>query len=172
MDVEKLVFAVVTVPRKPQYVHQTLASLFASDRLVHDLTAIDLFVGTNDTAYLAHMRHHAEIMVHALTEEENAEIRDWTPHRKCCHTHWRCLSHPIPEEGGICVVEDDVVFRNGFIELLAATVEEMEQVHGLRDYALALTSGYDFERDRTFYRGARFCSYGYAYYGLSATRCT
>ena len=42
MDVQKLTLAVATVPRQPQYIHQTLASLFASDPLVNDLPAVHL----------------------------------------------------------------------------------------------------------------------------------
>ena len=61
--------------------------------------------------------------------------------------------------------EDDIVLRDRFVQRLIETVSEMENEGGLRDYALALFAAYDFEQDASFYRGKRYCSYGYEYYG-------
>jgi len=167
MDLGRLVLAIMTVDRTPPYVHQTLASMFAADPLVHELSSVHLVIGTDRTEYLENYRQHRRLCFHSLSHEEHAEIADWDVHRRFCHNYVRCLSLPIPDDGGICVCEDDIVFRDLFLQRLVETVDEMENDAGLRDYCLALFAAYDFERDPTFYRGERFCSYGYAFYGTT-----
>lgn len=168
LDVSQLTLAVMTVDREPQYVHQTLASLFASGRAVHDIKQIYLVVGSPSCEYVAHYRHHKNITIHALSNAEAKTIAEWKVHRRFCHNYARCLSLPIPPGGGICVCEDDVVFRDLFVERLVATVNEMEGESQLADYCLALFSCFDFEQEPSFYRGKRYCSYGYRFHG---TQC-
>jgi hypothetical protein len=126
MDFSRLVLAIMTVDRTPAYVHQTLASLFAADPLVHELSLVHLVIGTNDTTYLEGYRHHKHLSFHPLTEEERERTREWWAHRRFCHNYVRCLGLPIPEGGGICVCEDDLVFRDLFLARLMGTIHEME----------------------------------------------
>jgi len=168
MELDGLVVAVMTVDRTPAYVHQTIASLFAADRRVHELPCVHLVIGTSAAAYLDHLRQHEALRFHPLSAEEHERTREWTVHRRFCHNYVRCLSLPIPEGGGICVCEDDVVFRDGFVGHLLDTIGEMEGEGRLRDYCLALFSECDFEAEPSFYRGLRYCSYGCSYHG---TQC-
>ncbi len=168
MELQQLVLAIMTVPRDPPYVHQTIASLLASDPLLHELSLVHLVIGSSNAEYLASYRHHRMLAFHPLTEEEEEGIKGWWVHRRFCHNYVRCLSLPIPEGGGICVCEDDVVFRDRFLQLLLLAVHEMEHDAGLRDYCLALFCDADLETSASFYRGKHFCSYGWPFHG---TQC-
>lgn len=168
MDVEKLVLAITTVDREPQYVHRTLASLFAADPWVHDVSSIHVVIDTSDAGYLQDYRHHRKLSFHPLRKAEHNRIEDWGPHRRCCNNYFRCLSLPIPEGGGICVCEDDIVFRDLFVQHLLATVGELEAHTGTADYCLALFTDCDLEQNASFYRGRHFCSYGWPFHG---TQC-
>lgn len=168
MELGKLVLAIMTVDRDPPYVHQTLASLFAADGLVHELTSVHLVIGTSDAQYLDNYRHHGGLSFHPLTEEEHEEIKSWGTHRRFCHNYVRCLSLPIPDGGGICVCEDDIVFRDLFLQRLLQAIDEMENDAGLTDYCLALFTDCDLEGEPSFYRGRHFCSYGWSFHG---TQC-
>jgi hypothetical protein len=168
MDFRKLVVAVMTVDREPAYVHQTLASLFASDGMVHEVSPIHLMIDASDTSYLGGYRHHRDLSLHPLSSTESERIAKWSRHRRFCRNYVRCLSLPIPEGGGICVCEDDLVFRDLFIQRLLMTVGELEASTGASDYCLALFTDCDLERDVSFYRGRYFCSYGWPFHG---TQC-
>jgi len=163
-----LVLAVMTVDREPQYVHQTLASLLAADDLVHELGAVHLVIGCSEACYLEVYRHHKMLVFHPLSVEEDAGIQDWSVHRRFCHNYVRCLSLPIPEDGGICICEDDIVLRDSFLQRLLLTIHEMEDEAGLRDYCLSLFADADFEANASFYRGRYYCSYGTGFHG---TQC-
>jgi len=168
MDVKQLVLAITTVDREPQYVHRTLASLFAADSLAHDLHSVHLVIDTCDVGYLQDYRHHERLSFHPLRQSERDRMKDWTPHRRCCHNYMRCLSLPIPEGGGVCVCEDDIVFRDQFVHRLLGTVDELEEHTGANDYCLSLFTDCDLEQSASFYRGRYFCSYGWSFHG---TQC-
>jgi len=168
MDARKLVLAIMTVDREPQYVHRTLASLFASDPLVHEVSSVHLVIDTSESAYLRDYRHHGKLLFHPLRDAEYERTADWSPHRRFCRNYVRCLSLPVPDGGGLCVCEDDVVFRDLFVQRLLTTIDELEAHTGKTDYCLALFTDCDLERDPSFYRGRHFCSYGWPFRG---TQC-
>jgi len=160
---------ILTVPRKPEYVHSTLASIFASDPLVHKLPPIQVMVGDGDGGYLDCYRQHSRIDVRPLEEPESKRILGWGPHRRMCHNYHRCLTVPLGRAKGMCVCEDDIVVCDGFISRLLATVEEMEGAHGLRKYLLACYAPYRLGVEPAYRRGRYFASYAAeSYYG---TQC-
>jgi hypothetical protein len=161
--IEDLVLAISTVNRSPQYVHQTLASLFASDPAVHRLSDVWLLVDGNDF-HLRDYRHHGRLRIVPLTPEERTRMTGWSIHRRTCHNYYRCLSVPLAGQRGIIVCEDDVVFRDQFLVRLIDTLEEM-RAHRLHKFALALYASHDFEDEHSFYRGALYCSYGWVFFG-------
>jgi hypothetical protein len=162
---DELRIAIATVPREPQYIHGTLASLFASDPYVHGVAGLHLLVGAPGEDYLDSYRHHRRIHIEPLSEIDARRSAAWTVHRKACLNHYRCLSLSLGEARGLCVCEDDVVFCDGFVEKLLATVREMEEVHGLRRYLLACYVPYRLD-EPALHRGKRFASYpAHGYYG-------
>ena len=62
--------AIMTVNRDPQYVFQTIASLFASDPLVHQLGKLYLVVGSNNATYLDGLTHHKALNIVPMNDEE------------------------------------------------------------------------------------------------------
>jgi hypothetical protein len=165
---DQLRLAIATVPREPQYIHGTLASLFASDPYVHGIAGLHLFVGAPGQGYLDSYRHHRQIRIEPLSEIDAQRSADWTVHRKACLNHYRCLSLPLGNARGLCVCEDDVVFCDGFVEKLLATVREMEENYGLIRYLLACYVPYRLD-EPGLQRGKRFASYpAHGFYG---TQC-
>ena len=169
---DELTIAILTVSRSPQYIHQTLASMFAADETVHRVRHVWIMVGQEDTAYLDRYSHHQRITVCPLSPDEAKMVAEWNIHRRFNHNYHRCLSVLQRESEalsrGIVICEDDIIFRDKFLTRLLVTIHEMESDYSLRDYALALFSAHDFENDRSFYRGRLHCSYGYPFYG---TQC-
>jgi hypothetical protein len=156
--------AILTVDRDPQYVFQTLASMFLAEPALHVMDPIWILVGSDDASHLSCLLHHDRIRVIALSRPEAQRIKLWRIHRKFKHNYHRCLRVPLDGKRGIIVAEDDVVFRDHFVSRCLQAVQEIES-DDLRDYALALFSAYDFHRDPSFYRGQYYCSYGWSYYG-------
>jgi len=58
MDLDSLLLTIITVAREPAYIHQTLASMFMADPLVHDLSAVHLVVDSNKSFYLDNYGQH------------------------------------------------------------------------------------------------------------------
>jgi hypothetical protein len=164
---DDLAIAISTVNRSPQYVHQTLASLFAADPAVHRAGPVWVVVDSQDAAYLKEYSHHRLLRVQPLSESEAAESGGWAIHRRACRNYQRCLTLPLEGKKGVLVCEDDVVFRDLFLTRLVLTIQEMRSDR-LEQYALALFASHDFEGDASFYRGKLYCSYGWEYYGSQA----
>ena len=156
---EDLRIVISTVARQPEYVHTTLASLFASDPLMHRLCGVGLVVGGDDVSYLGPYGHHAGIDVYPLSHCDASLIRNWPTHRRFCHNYLRCLTLATGEAKGLCVCEDDVVFRDGFVSKLIRTVGEMEDEDGIAKYILACYVPYRLADDPSLRRGRYYASY-------------
>ncbi len=157
---ESLVIVVKTIQRKVSYIHQTLASMFAADPWVRRTGEVLLLVGGEDHSYLSDYLHHENIRVISMTEAELERLRPINRMKARAALN-RCRSLRIPLEGkiGVLILEDDVVCKDNFIRRLLATIREMEQDFGLRDYGLALFSPFDFEAIAGTFTGKRFCEY-------------
>lgn len=133
--------AVITVRRDVDYLPQTLASLFMSDAALHELPPVRLFVGSPDAHYVLDLAHHGRLRVEPLSAKEWTAIRDWSVHRRLSYNLWRALATPGDADGGVCVCEDDVIFRDGFVRKLLAAVAEIER-RELPKYVLTAYSMY------------------------------
>ncbi|HSL82459.1 MAG TPA: hypothetical protein VLF66_06750 [Thermoanaerobaculia bacterium] len=153
-DVE---LAIMTVARPVSYLPQTLASLFLADPLVWELPRIHLVVGSPDTQYLEDLAHHERLTVHPMPAAEWERIRKWGVHRRLSYNYWRCLSLPSGHLAGMCICEDDVVFREGFVAKLLQAVGEMRR-HGLTKYVLAAYSYFDHAAEPGRRRGDYYTS--------------
>ena len=153
-DVE---LAIMTVARQANYLPQTLASLFLSDPLVWELARIHLVVGSPDVQYLEDLAHHERLTVHRMRAADWEGIRKWGVHRRLSYNYWRCLSLPSGHLAGMCICEDDVVFREGFVAKLLQAVGEMRR-HGLTKYVLAAYSYFDYAAEPGRRRGVFYTS--------------
>jgi hypothetical protein len=148
----------MTAPRQPEYVHQTLASLFASDPLVQQIPQIDVMLDSADASHLRPDPHLENLKIHKLTRAEAETTSGWGPHRRFCYNYHRCLTLDIGHARGLLICEDDVIFREGFLAKLLAAIDEMEGCQ-LRKYLLACYSAYRLNDVPAFRRGRYFCSY-------------
>lgn len=153
-DVE---LVLMTVARPVSYLPQTLASLFLSDPLVQELPKVHLVVGSPDAGYLEDLAHHERLTVHRMRAAEWERIRKWGVHRRLAYNYWRCLSLPSEHLAGMCICEDDVVFREGFVAKLLQAVGEMRRA-GLEKYVLAAYSYFDYAAEPSRRRGVYYCS--------------
>lgn len=149
--------AVMTVQRSPEYIHATLASLFASDPLVHDLKGVHLLVGSADAQYLSGYRHHSRIHIHPMSQAEADQLSKWTLPRKVCFNYHRCLTLATAGAAGICICEDDVLFQDGFVGSMLSAINEMEQEHKILQYALRLFIPFEFGSEHPVPVG-KYCS--------------
>jgi hypothetical protein len=147
-----------SVFREPVYVHQTLASLFMSDPSVHK-SHVHLMVGGPDADYLRDYAHHPNLTVHRWTDSDAKTADGWWVHRLAAYNYWRCLTVDGSGHSGLCVCEDDVVFRAGFATKLAATIREIEEQHSQSKYVLAAYAPYSFNSHNQDSSGRRFCRY-------------
>jgi hypothetical protein len=168
VDLEHLTFAITTVDRQPCYLHETLASMFAAEPQLGERAVVHLVAGTNDVAYLDRYAQDERFRVHPLNDFEQEMIAPWSVPRRICHNYWRCLSLPIVEDGAICICEDDVVFRDGFLSQLFHTLDQMHAA-GLGESCLALSTPFcDFSADALSSGGRTFCFYRHFFMGTQS----
>lgn len=158
--------AISSVNREGGYVHQTLASLFMSDPLVHQCD-LRIMVGSADTSYLDDYRQH-RLQIEPLSTTEAEQIAPWSAHRRCAHNYSRCLGLPLGGHPGLLAIEDDAVFRHGFLTKLAATVNEIEE--SASEYVLSCFACYDFSENVANRRGYTY--YNYPADSFYSTVCT
>lgn len=170
--IDHIKFAFITTPRTPVYIHRTLTSFFASSRWVDGPPVVDLVVDDGELGSLDAYRHHDRIRLRTLSPQEVSTAKNWGPHRRCCYSHWRALATGLePHQRGLCVFEDDVVFRDGFAEKLAEVVEQIEHIRKIEGrhnrYVLACYAPCDLDRPEL--AGSRlFVPYGNGFYGAQA----
>lgn len=149
---------IMTVARDVNYLPQTLASLYLADPLVRDLRKVHLVLGSPDTRHVDELTHHGQLAVHRMSGQDWQKIKDWRVHQRLAFNYWRCLTLPDPGPAGVCICEDDIIFRDGFVTKLLQTINEM-RADGLHRYLLAAYSHYDYAADSSRRRGRYYCSY-------------
>jgi hypothetical protein len=163
-----LVLAVMTVAREPQYVHQTLASLFASDSEC-ELSMVHVVCGSPEVSHLSGYCHHSRVRIYPMSRREWEPIRDWPATRRLCANYFRCLGIPLGSAHGICICEDDVIFTDRFLPKLRRAVRQMEAQNAAREYLLSCYCPHRLEDSATEFRCRDVCVYpAKSYYG---TQC-
>ena len=135
---EDIQLAVLTVNRSPEYIHQTLCSLLLSGSEIRRLKNIDLVVGDARTAYLDEYKHHKLISIRSLHESAATQLAHWTVHRRFSFNYYRCLKQLSPDARGICICEDDIIVKDGFLNAILAVASRLEDVHRIHRYVLDL----------------------------------
>jgi len=153
----RLEIAIITVSREVNYLHQTLASLFMAEPHMHDLPPVRLLVGSPDCSYLSDLVHHRRLSVDVVPEREWSTIRDWPVQRRLGYNYWRALSTRMDAVEDLCICEDDVVFRDGFMVRLRAALDEIRSREAAK-YVLAAYSPYDLGDDPRWRRGRYYCA--------------
>jgi hypothetical protein len=159
-DPERLLIVIKTIDRDPQYIHQTLASLFTSDALLRRCGEVVLLVGGEGTDYLRNYLHHRHIRVISLSDAEREQVSELKILKmRAAFNRRRSFSIPLRGQAGMLILEDDVVFRDGFLRLLLQTLAELRSAFPLEEFGLALFSPHDFERYKERHVHGRVCTY-------------
>jgi len=165
-DIEQIRFAIMTVKREPSYIHQTLAGFFASGPPLDCIQPIELMLGTNEHAYLDAYKDSSLIQINRLTNQQWRMIEPWGVHRRFAFNLARSIRMGLHSTQGLCVCEDDVIFRDGFVDKLLRVVNQIEQK---RDrYVLACYAAYDFVNHSNNAGDLLYCDYPSGFYG---TQC-
>lgn len=164
---EELALVFLTCPREPAYLPATLASALLGDPETTHLREIVVAVDAPDLSCIAPLGAHRRIRWVPRAEEENQRVHGFHVHRRACHNYWRALQVPRSGARGVIVCEDDVVFRDGWLQMLVECLNEM-QTAGLHDYLLTAYSARDHE-ERWLRRGRCYSSYvASGFYGTQA----
>jgi hypothetical protein len=164
---EDLALVFLTCPREPAYLPATLASAFLGDPLTSRLHEIVVAVDAPDLACIAPLGGHQRIRWVPRTGEESERVARFHVHWRACHNYWRALKLAPVEVRGVIVCEDDVIFRDGWLEMLLECLREMQAV-GLQEFMLTAYSARDHE-EPWLRRGRCYSSYvAHGFYGTQA----
>jgi hypothetical protein len=155
---EELSVSMITLSREPQYVHKTLVSLYAADPWVKRLDRVSVFIGSPDDMYVNRYRQHSHLDIHPMTAKGWREIEPLTLGQRLCFNMRRALK-VADSARGVLVLEDDVVFKDGFLQKLIETIREIETTIGHTRYILAGYYSYDFRIFPDLHRGDLFTAY-------------
>lgn len=168
---DRIKFVFVTTNRQPTYLHQSLASFFASSTWDGDPPAVEVVVDATEAGFLDAYRQHSRINVRTLSPDEAEWMRGRSPHQRCCYNHWRAMQAGLDSGLGVCVFEDDVIFREEFGAKLLEVIQQIELWRHVERpahrYALAAYTPYDFDRP-DLEPNRLYCPYDNGFYGLQA----
>jgi hypothetical protein len=153
-------YAITTVSRKGNYIHELLASL-PSDLEVR------LVVGSSDSDYLARYRGNPLIHVLEPSPEEWRRVCDRDIWARATWNHWRSLSSrpTSPDHEGRLIFEDDVVLAKGWQPRLFDTIDKIRTRFG-PEYVLALYCPYKLRPEEPIRQYAPYAVEGF--YGAQA----
>ncbi len=128
---------IMAVRRSTDYLSKTILSLSLADSCVETLKEIAIAVDDTDVSWILSMPFKKKIAIMPLSDGENSRVKEYKLHRRACHNYYRALQLAKCYRG-LIVCEDDVVFRNGWIEKLCCALNEMQQ-DSIKDFVLSLT---------------------------------
>lgn len=162
--------ALCTIKRDPEYIHEMMSSLLSCDpHMVRQLRKIWVMVGSPEVNYLSHYKNDSRFRIEPMGEKEWETTKDKEiPHRMLVN-YARCLSIPRCGHTGLLIVEDDIIFRDGFFTKLDEVLQEVEEEEGTDgQFVLSCYSGYDF-RHAQDHPGKLYCQHPYHnFYGTQA----
>ena len=115
-------FAVTTVARTGDYIHQLITSL-PKDLRLH------LVVGAPESEYLEPYRSDRRIEIMEAPPPEWEHFRESGIQQRAAWNYWRTLvveSHQ-PDRKGLVILEDDVIAANNWERRLYRTIEQIER---------------------------------------------
>jgi len=139
----KVKVAVMTCPRRPNYLDRTLHSLFSSEQ--SQRLWVRVVVDGCNPAYLGKWKNHPRVSVELLSKERAVAMALLPIPRRIGETCFRCLAPSANEDLLLC--QDDVEFSPGWLKATLDSAQEAEFRLSNRhigrtklspDYALAL----------------------------------
>ena len=114
--------AIMTSPRQPSYLGQTLRSLFASDGAAQ--LHVRLVVDGANPAYVGNWKNHARVKVETLTVQRSAQLRKLPIARRIGETCFRCLKGA--PAGPLVLLQDDVELAPHWLKATLDGAQEAE----------------------------------------------
>ena len=160
---DDLIITILTVPREPSYIHETLNNLFRDPEIRRRKIPVHIMIDSDDRSYLSEYEGKNNITLHYLTPEEYAIEKEREPRSRFCYNYVRCID--IAQGRPLVVLEDDVDVRGNFINALEQTVTEMGS-HGLNHYILTLCTRNGLNIDPSCYIGRYYIGHlAHGFYG-------
>ncbi len=153
--------AMATCDRSPQYVHQTLESMFAGSNPLNGTrdianTDVRLVVCGDDGSYLDRWdKGHSNVTVETLTDEQWIEVLERNAKHRTMINFMRILDGADPN-AAIIALQDDLAFAPRWYERTLEVAEHAAKKHG-PSFILSLYAAYRFkQRPSSLYNGLRF----------------
>lgn len=146
-----MLVSILTCPRSPTYFHQTLASMIVSDPESSNLR-IRVVVDADDDSHMSAYSHNSRIE----TVRIDSTSRQMCPGDRITAGFLLGLQkEPISE--GILLMEDDVVFRDGWTTALRIAMEEASRRSTSGKFIVAGYASYHFSsRPISLYPSSKF----------------
>ena len=113
----KFITNILSINRKPNYIHQSLASLFISGFNKE----VNILVGDQDIFYLENYKQNKKIKIKPMSDWE--KIKNWSPERKTSYNWIRGIEGP----NNYLIIEDDTIFHDDIIKKIEIIKEEIEK---------------------------------------------
>lgn len=163
---DQIALVIMTVKRPNNYLSKTLESLTLADSKWRLFREVGLAVDSPDASWIPVFLPARKLTIAPLNIEETIRVETYKLHRRACHNYYRALQLATSCRG-LIVCEDDIVFREGWIEKLCQSLDEMQE-NGVSNFVLSLYSANNHD-NRSFRRGTFYSSYlASSFYG---TQC-
>lgn len=141
MKSRRIQIAVCTVHRDFPYVHQMLASLFTTGDAIYQFPPVQVMIGSPKFDYLNGYLSRPQLVFDAISEEQFQWMENWQVQQRMLYNYSRCLGMHLADADGLLVIEDDIIFRDSFFDLLNEALDEVEAEHNR--YVFAAYNGFD-----------------------------
>lgn len=134
--------AISTCDRVPQYIHDTLLSMFEADSLC-SASPVRLVVCGPDAGYLGDVSRSTTVRVDVLSAADWADMKARDAKRRVAHNFMRVLAGADARRP-LIALQDDICFADGWLVKTHDIVSEITAAHG-DDFILALYASYRFK---------------------------
>ena len=133
-----MILTIMTTGRDPSYIHQTLASVLASDWN----GAITVSADPTGTEPVRQLLHHQRVRLSEWSTEDWLKVKDSRVHRRAGAHYCKCLDMLAKNPAGGVVLEDDVVVRDDLQAALGTMVVDAWKQYPDGIFAIAIYSTY------------------------------
>lgn len=146
---------ILTAPRTPLYLHQTLASMHLADPRAHEWKLHLLVDNAPDKSFIEGYLHSSRVHVLRTRDKDQG-----LPTGQRIVTNFARMLREMPNDEPLVLIEDDIVFRDGWCDALDRAKKACEESD--TSYVLTGYAPYVFQGEE---RVAEMSPFGEAFYG-------
>ncbi len=162
----QMALVIMAVHRPENYLVKTMNSLVSADSHWRSFKEIGIAVDGITVDWMPNILNPQQATIVPLNDKEQVRVNGYKLHRRACHNYYRSLQL-LHSYRGLIICEDDVIFRDGWIDKLCQSLNEM-QTRKVDRFVLSLYSPHD-HRNGSLRRGDYYSSYvANSFYG---TQC-